>query len=91
MTFFDELLERGVVKDISSPELKDKLNNESLTFYLGTDPTADSLHVGHLLVFLFAKRLEMHGHHPILLIGGATGFIGDPRPTSERQLNKEDT
>ena len=56
MTFFEELKWRGVVKDISSPELEDKLNNESLTFYLGTDPTADSLHIGHYASFVTAKR-----------------------------------
>ena len=90
MTFFDELITRGVVKDISSPELKDKLNNESLTFYLGTDPTADSLHIGHYASFVTAKRLALHGHKPIILVGGATGLIGDPRPTQERDtITKE--
>ena len=84
MTFFEELIERGVVKDVSSPELKDKLNNESITFYLGTDPTADSLHIGHYASFVTAKRLALHGHKPIILVGGATGLIGDPRPTMER-------
>lgn len=90
MTFFDELIERGVVKDISSEDLKDKLNNESLTFYLGTDPTADSLHIGHYASFVTTKRLALHGHKPIILVGGATGLIGDPRPTMERQtITKE--
>ena len=86
MTFFEELKWRGVVKDISSPDLKDKLNNEKLTFYLGTDPTADSLHIGHYASFVTAKRLALHGHHPIILVGGATGLIGDPRPTAEREI-----
>ena len=86
MTFFEELEWRGVVKDISSPDLKDKLNNEKLTFYLGTDPTADSLHIGHYASFVTAKRLAMHGHKPIILVGGATGLIGDPRPTAEREI-----
>ena len=86
MTFFEELKWRGVVKDISSPELEDKLNNESLTFYLGTDPTADSLHIGHYASFVTAKRLARHGHKPIILVGGATGLIGDPRPTAEREI-----
>lgn len=86
MTFFEELKWRGVVKDISSPELEEKLNNESLTFYLGTDPTADSLHIGHYASFVTAKRLARHGHKPIILVGGATGLIGDPRPTAEREI-----
>ena len=86
MTFYEELKERGVVKDVSSPDLEEKLNNESLTFYIGTDPTADSLHVGHLSSFLISKRLKEAGHHPYLLVGGATGMIGDPRPTKERAM-----
>ena len=86
MKLYDELVWRGLIKDISSPELIDKLNNGSLTFYIGTDPTADSLHVGHLSSFLISKRLKDHGHNPILLVGGATGQIGDPRPTTERAM-----
>ncbi len=91
MTFFEELKYRGVIKDISSPELEDKLNNESLTFYLGTDPTADSLHIGHYASFVTAKRLANHGHKPIILVGGATGLIGDPRPTQERPIISKET
>ena len=91
MTFFEELKWRGVVKDISSPDLENKLNNESLTFYLGTDPTADSLHIGHYASFVTAKRLARHGHHPIILVGGATGLIGDPRPTAEREIISKET
>ena len=68
MTFFEELKYRGVIKDISSPDLEDKLNNESLTFYLGTDPTADSLHIGHYASFVTAKRLLKHGHKPTQLV-----------------------
>ena len=86
MKLYDELVYRGLIKDISSPELIDKLNNESITFYIGTDPTADSLHVGHLSSFLISKRLKDAGHNPILLVGGATGQIGDPRPTTERSM-----
>jgi tyrosyl-tRNA synthetase len=86
MTFFEELKWRGLVKDISSPDLEEKLNNESLTFYWGTDPTADSLHLGHYSSLVTAKRLMLHGHKPILLVGGATGLIGDPRPTAEREI-----
>ena len=86
MTLFEELKWRGLIKDITSPELEDKLNNEKLTFYIGTDPTADSMHLGHLSSFLISKRLANAGHKPILLIGGATGRIGDPRPTTEREM-----
>ena len=86
MKLYEDLKWRGLIKDISSPDLKDKLNNEKITFYLGTDPTADSLHVGHLAAFLTAKRLNDAGHRCILLVGGATGRIGDPRPNSEREI-----
>lgn len=91
MTFYEELKERGVVKDVSSPDLEEKLNNESLTFYIGTDPTADSLHIGHYASFVTAKRLMLHGHKPIVLVGGATGLIGDPRPTAEREIISKET
>lgn len=86
MNLFEELTWRGLIHNVTDEGVIEKINNEQLTFYLGTDPTGDSLHVGHLLVFIFAKRLEQHGHHPIILIGGATGFIGDPKPTAERKL-----
>ena len=86
MKLYDELKWRGLIKDITSKELEDKLNNDKLTFYIGTDPTADSMHIGHLSSFLISKRLADHGHKPILLIGGATGRIGDPRPTTEREM-----
>lgn len=86
MTLFEELKWRGLIKDISSPELEKKLNEEKLTFYIGTDPTADSMHIGHFSSFLIATRLARHGHKPILLIGGATGLIGDPKPSNERQM-----
>ena len=86
MNLFEELQWRGLIHNVTDESVIDKINNESLTFYLGTDPTGDSLHVGHLLVFIFAKRLEEHGHKPIFLIGGATGSIGDPKPNAERKL-----
>ena len=91
MKLYDELKWRGLIKDISSPELENKLNNESITFYWGTDPTADSLHIGHYSSLITAKRLMRAGHHPILLVGGATGLIGDPRPTAEREIIKKET
>ena len=86
MKLYDELKWRGLIKDEAGEDLEEKLNNGRLTFYIGTDPTADSLHLGHLSTFLISKRLEKAGHHPILLVGGATGRIGDPRPTEERQM-----
>lgn len=91
MTFFEELKWRGLIKDISSPEIEKKLNEEKITFYWGTDPTADSLHLGHYSSLVTAKRLALHGHHPILLVGGATGLIGDPRPTAEREIIAKET
>lgn len=90
MTLFEDLKWRGLIKDISSPDLEDKLNNEKLTFYIGTDPTADSMHIGHYSSFLIAKRLAKYGHKPILLIGGGTGLIGDPKPSKERQMITRD-
>lgn len=86
MKLYDELKWRGLIKDVTSPELEEKLNNGGMTFYIGTDPTADSMHIGHLSSFLISKRLANAGHHPLLLIGGATGRIGDPRPTTEREM-----
>lgn len=86
MTLYEDLKWRGLIKNISSPELENKLNNEKLTFYIGTDPTADSMHIGHFSSFLIATRLAKYGHKPILLIGGATGLIGDPKPSKERQM-----
>ncbi len=86
MKLFDDLKWRGLIKDITSDELENKLNEGGMTFYIGTDPTADSMHLGHLSSFLISKRLADKGHHPILLIGGATGRIGDPRPTTEREM-----
>ena len=86
MTLFEELQWRGLVQDISSPDLIDKLNAGGLTFYIGTDPTADSMHIGHYSSFLISKRLAKAGHHPLLLVGGATGMIGDPKPDAERPM-----
>jgi len=86
MTLFEDLKYRGLIKDISSPELEKKLNEEKITFYIGTDPTADSMHIGHFSSFLIATRLAKYGHKPILLVGGATGLIGDPKPSKERQM-----
>lgn len=70
MKLFEDLQWRGLVKQYSSDSLIEKLNNGKLTFYIGTDPTADSLHLGHYSSFLIAKRLAKYGHQPIILIGG---------------------
>lgn len=86
MTNWEELKWRGLVKDVAGEGIEDKINNESVTFYWGTDPTADSLHIGHYSSLVTAKRLMKMGHKPILLCGGATGRIGDPRPTAEREI-----
>ena len=86
MKLYDELVWRGLINDIRSPELEKKLNEGGLTFYIGTDPTGDSLHIGHYSSFLVAKRLKEAGHNPILLVGGATGLIGDPKPNAERAM-----
>ena len=86
MKLYEDLKWRGLVKDVAGDDLEDKLNNETLTFYWGTDPTADSLHIGHYSSLVTAKRLAKYGHKPILLVGGATGLIGDPRPSSEREI-----
>ena len=86
MTLYEDLKWRGLIQDISSPDLIEKLNNGGLTFYIGTDPTADSMHIGHYSSFLISKRLAKYGHHPLLLVGGATGLIGDPKPDAERPM-----
>ena len=91
MNLFEDLKWRGLVKDISSPDIEKLLNGEPISFYWGTDPTADSLHLGHYSSLVTAKRLAKAGHHPILLIGGATGLIGDPRPTAEREIISKET
>ena len=91
MNCFEDLKWRGLIQDISSPDLIDKLNNDSLSFYIGTDPTADSMHIGHYSSFLICKRLAKFGHKPVLLIGGGTGLIGDPKPDAERpMISKEE-
>lgn len=86
MKLYDELKWRGLIKDVAGEDIEKKLNEEKITFYWGTDPTADSLHIGHYSSLITAKRLANAGHHPILLVGGATGLIGDPRPTAEREV-----
>jgi tyrosyl-tRNA synthetase len=88
VTLVDDLLWRGLIQDSTDPdELRKALDGGSITFYVGFDPTAPSLHVGNLMQLVTARRLQIGGHRPLLLVGGATGQIGDPKESSERVLN----
>lgn len=86
MKLYDELVWRGLIESITDEELIEKINSGGLTFYIGTDPTGDSLHIGHYSTFSMAFRLKQGGHNPILLVGGGTGAIGDPKPSAERPM-----
>lgn len=87
MKLYDELMWRGLIKDVSNEQLAKKhLNEGSVKFYCGFDPTGESLTVGHLVQIVRIMLLDKYGHQPVVLIGGATGLIGDPRQTSERKL-----
>jgi len=91
MNFVDELTWRGMIHDMM-PGTKEQLEKEMTTGYLGIDPTADSLHIGHLVGVMILKHFQAAGHKPIVLVGGATGMIGDPSGKSlERVLLNEDT
>ncbi len=84
----EDLRWRGLIQDSTGPdELRALLDGGSATFYVGFDPTAASLHVGHLMQVTTARRLQLGGHRPLLLVGGATGQIGDPKESAERTLN----
>jgi tyrosyl-tRNA synthetase len=88
VTLVDDLLWRGLIQDSTDPSaLRSALDGDRITFYVGFDPTAASLTVGHLMQVITARRLQLAGHRPLLLVGGATGQIGDPRESSERTLN----
>src|SRR5574344_685688 len=91
MNLYDDLKWRGLIKDTAGDNIKDVLNKGNFTFYWGTDPTADSLHLGHYSSLVTAKRLAKYGNHPLLLIGGATGLNGDARPTAEREIISKET
>lgn len=84
MNFFEELRWRGMVHDFT-PGLEELFEREQVTAYVGIDPTADSLHIGHLVSIMLLKHLQRHGHRPIALVGGATGMIGDPSGKSEER------
>lgn len=92
MSLFEDLKWRGLIKDVAGEEseLQKILDGNPFSFYWGTDPTADSLHLGHYSSLCMAKRLTNAGHHAVLLCGGATGRIGDPRPTAEREIISEE-
>ncbi len=93
MTIFDELKERGLLAQLTDEEeIKELINNGKATFYIGFDPTADSLHVGHFMALCLMKRLQEAGNKPIALVGGGTGMIGDPSGRSDlRQVMTKET
>jgi len=93
MTIYDELVARGLIAQVTDEdEIKELINNGTAVFYIGFDPTADSLHVGHFMALCLMKRLQMAGNKPIALIGGGTGMIGDPSGRSDlRQMMTPET
>ncbi len=93
MTVYEELVARGLIAQVTDEEeIKELINNGKATFYIGFDPTADSLHVGHFMALCLMKRLQMAGNKPIALIGGGTGMIGDPSGrTDMRQMMTPET
>ena len=90
---FDVLKERGLIAQTThEEEIRELLGKEKVTFYIGFDPTADSLHVGHFLQMVVMKHMQDHGHRPIALIGGGTAYIGDPSGrTDMRQMMTKET
>ena len=93
MTLYDELVARGLIAQVTNEEeIKKMINEGKATFYIGFDPTADSLHVGHFMALCLMKRLQMAGNKPIALLGGGTGMIGDPSGrTDMRQMMTKET
>ena len=92
MTCYEELVRRGLIAQVTDEkEISDMINNGKATFYIGFDPTADSLHVGHFMALCLMKRLQMAGNKPIALLGGGTGMIGDPSGKTDmrKMLTKE--
>ena len=89
---FEELMERGYIEQITHEEIKDVLDNSSIPFYIGFDPTADSLHVGHFISMMVASHMQKAGHKPIILIGGGTATIGDPSGKTDmrRMMSREE-
>ena len=90
-TLLEELEWRGLINQSTDREqLAEALNSEPITYYCGFDPTAASIHIGNLVQVLMMRHLQEAGHHPIALVGGATGLIGDPRQSGERVLNSKE-
>ncbi len=89
---FEELMERGYIEQITHEEIKDVLDNKQIPFYIGFDPTADSLHVGHFVSMMVASHMQKAGHKPIILIGGGTATIGDPSGKTDmrRMMSREE-
>ena len=89
---FEELMERGYIEQVTHEEIKDVLDNGSIPFYIGFDPTADSLHVGHFVSMMVASHMQKAGHKPIILIGGGTATIGDPSGKTDmrRMMSREE-
>lgn len=93
MKIYDELKFRGIVAQSTNEEkVENMINDQKITFYMGCDPTADSLHVGHFVQLMVISRLQEHGHHPILLFGGGTGYVGDPSGKNDmrRMMTKDE-
>ncbi|ALC89651.1 tyrosine--tRNA ligase [Bacillus sp. FJAT-18017] len=92
MDLLQDLQWRGIIYQQTDEEgLRDTLSNEKISLYCGMDPTGDSMHIGHLIPFLTLRRFQQAGHRPIVLVGGATGLIGDPKPNAERTLQSIET
>ena len=85
MKLYEDLMYRGLIKDVAGDDLEEKLNSGKLVCYIGADPSADSLHIGQFPTFLMVERLRRAGHKVYVLVGGATGRVGDPRGTKERE------
>ena len=87
MKIYDELVARGLIAQVTDEkEIRELVDNGKAVFYIGFDPTADSLHVGHFMALCLMKRLQMAGNRPIALLGGGTGMIGDPSGRSDMSV-----
>ena len=87
MSVFDVLKERGFIKQLShEEEIQELFGKEKITFYIGFDPTADSLHVGHFIALMVMSHMQRAGHRPVCLLGGGTGMVGDP---SEKDVMRQ--
>ena len=92
MGIYEELQARGLIAQVTDePEIKELLNSGNARFYIGFDPTADSLHVGHFMALCLIKRLQMAGNKPIVLLGGGTGFVGDPSGRTDMRVMMDET